>query len=62
MSCRIPVLSFCIAMAPKKTNVMLNAIVEFSHNNDIVGRGKVVKASNLWQLSKELDCQKDVME
>ena len=35
------------AMGPRKVNVMLNANVEFIHNNKAIGRGKVVKVSNL---------------
>ena len=42
--------NFCVyyrAMAPRKANVMLNANVEFIHNKKAIGRGKVVKVSNL---------------
>ena len=34
-------------MAPRKVNVMLNANVEFIFNKKPIGRGKVVKVSNL---------------
>ena len=34
-------------MAPCKTNVMLNALVEFIHNKLPIGHGKILKVSNL---------------
>ena len=34
-------------MPPRKVNVMLNEIVEFVHNKQPIGRGEILKVSNL---------------